>query len=187
MKASWAVALAILAVAGGADAQYQYRWRDPNGQVNYGDIPPSDARDLQRVDSRTTASANDSATALPFELRRASAQYPAVLYVSSGCVPCDNGRAFLRQRGVPFAERTIDSPDDLDELRRVTGIDKVPVLTLGRERLSGFQAAVWTAALDAASYPTESRLPPGYAAEPPQPLVSRASGPANRIGPAVAR
>jgi glutaredoxin len=185
MKARWAIALAMLAVAGVADAQY--RWRDPNGQVNYGDIPPSDALDLKRVDSRTTVSANDSATALPFELRRASAQHPAVLYVSSGCVPCDGGRAFLKLRGVPFAERTIDSPDDLDELRRVTGIAKVPVLTLGRERLAGFHAADWAAALDAAGYPTESRLPPSYAAEPPQPLVSRASGPANRIGPAVAR
>ncbi len=185
MKARWAIALAMLAVAGVADAQY--RWRDPSGQINYGDMPPSDALDLKRVDSRTTATVNDPGTALPFELRRASSQYPAVLYVSSGCVPCDNGRAFLRQRGVPFAERTIDSPDDLDELRRVTGIAKVPVLTLGRERLAGFQPADWAAALDAASYPSESRLPPNYAAEPPQPLVSRANGPANRIGPAVAR
>ncbi len=185
MKARWAAALAVLAVAGVADAQY--RWRDPSGQVNYGDIPPSDAVDLKRIDSRSPVNVNDVSATLPFELRRASSQHPAVLYTSGGCVPCDNARTFLKQRGVPYSERTIEAPSDLDELRRITGIDKVPVLTLGRERFAGFNAADWGRALDAAGYPTESRLPPGYAAEPAQPLVSRASGSANRIGPAAAR
>lgn len=185
MNARWGAALAALAVASAAQAQY--RWRDPAGQTNYGDIPPPDAIDVRRVDSRASASGGDASTTLPFELRRATAQHPATLYVSSGCVPCDNARAFLAQRGVPHAERTIDAPADLDELKRLTGIEKVPVLTLGHERLAGFNAAGWARALDAAGYPTDSRLPPGYIPEPPQPLVLRASGPDNRNGPAAAR
>jgi glutaredoxin len=184
MKARWATALLVMALASAATAQY--RWRDGSGQVNYGDFPSSDAQDLQRVDTRAPASGSDTSGALPFELRRATAQYPAVLYTSVECPPCDKARAFLRQRGVPFAERIVEGPEDVEVLRKLTGSDKVPVLTLGRERYAGFSAADWTRGLDAASYPAESRLPPGYAIEPAQPLVARASGPANRIGPAAA-
>ena len=184
MKARWAVALMLLAIAGAADAQY--RWRDPSGQVNYGDIPPPDSRDVQRVDSRAPVAKTDGSTTLPFELRRATAHHPAVLYTSSECTPCDNARAFLRQRGIPFSERTIEAPEDVETLRRLTGVDKVPVLTVGRERFAGFTSADWSRGLDVAGYPTQSRLPPDYSAEPPQPLIARASGLANRIGPAAA-
>ncbi len=137
MQARWAVALILLAIAGAADAQY--RWRDPSGQVSYGDIPPTDSRDVQPVNPRVPVARTDGNTTLPFELRRATAHHPAVLYTSSDCTPCDNARAFLRQRGIPFSERTIEAPEDVETLRRLTGVDKVPVLTLGRERLCRVQ------------------------------------------------
>jgi glutaredoxin len=184
MKRGWYVALALFAIGGAADAQY--RWRDGTGQVNYGDLPPSDARELQRVDARAPVAPNDPGAALPFELRRATAQHPAVLYTSGDCPPCDSARVYLRQRGVPYSERTLEGPEDEQTLRRLTGVDKVPVLTVGKQRLAGFNAAEWSRGLDAAGYPADSRLPPGYAGEPPQPLVARASGPANRVGPATA-
>ena len=184
MQARRAVALILLAIAGAADAQY--RWRDPSGQVSYGDIPPTDSRDVQPVNPRVPVAKNDGNTTLPFELRRAKAHHPAVLYTSSDCAPCDNARAFLRQRGIPYSERTIDVPEDVETLRRLTGVDKVPVLTLGRERYAGFNGAEWNRGLDSAGYPAQSRLPPGYTAEPPQPLIARASGLANRVGPAAA-
>lgn len=185
MKARWAAVVALLLVAAGA-AQAQYRWRDAGGQVNYGDFPPSDARDLQRVDTRPMPAAADGNSALPFELRRAMAQHPAVLYTSGDCAACDNGRTFLRQRGVPFSERVIEAPEDVETLKRQTGVDKVPVLMLGRERFTGFNASNWARALDYAGYPAESKLPSDFRLEPPQPLVARASGPAAASGPASA-
>jgi glutaredoxin len=109
-----------------------------------------------------------------------------VLYTSGECLACDNGRTFLRQRGVPFAERVVEAPEDIATLKQQTGLDKVPVLMLGRERFAGFSAANWTRALDFAGYPAESRLPADFRLEPPQPLVARASGPANLVGPAAA-
>ena len=183
MKSGVWLALALLAVGSAAEAQY--RWRDADGQINYGDQPPYDARDLQRVDNRGPMTPNDPNAALPFELRRAMAQHPAVMYTSSDCDPCDSARVFLRQRGIPYSERTVDGADDIETLRRLTGSDKVPVLMLGKDRLTGFSAHEWSRGLEAAGYPAESRLPPGYTGEPPQPLVPRASGPANLVGPAA--
>ena len=94
MKAGGVVALGVLMLLAAASAEAQYRWRDAVGQVNYGDIPPTDARDLQRVDPRAPVSRTDPASALPFELRRATAQHPAVLYTSDD-VPAVRQRARL--------------------------------------------------------------------------------------------
>ncbi len=181
MKRWWVIAVALLSIGGTADAQY--RWRDATGQVNYGDFPPGDARDLKPVGARAPIETADAKLTLPFELRRATAQYPVVLYSSDACPPCENGRVFLRQRGVPFSERFLETPDDGVELKRLTGIDQVPVMTVGREVLGGFRSSDWARVLDAAGYPAESQLPPGYAGEPPRALISRANGPANRIAP----
>ena len=182
MKPVWIVALALVLI--GSAAQAQYRWRGDDGQVNYGDQPPYGARELLRVDGRAPMNPNDPNAALPFELRRAIARHPAVLYTSGECPGCDSARVYLRQRGIPYSERTVEAAEDLDTLRKLTGSDKVPVLTLGSARFPGFNSVEWGRGLDAAGYPADSRLPPGYAGEPPQPLVARATGPANLVGPA---
>lgn len=184
MKAVWLVMLVAGLASGAAFAQY--RWIDESGQTNYGDFPPADARDLKRVDARTQTSVDTNA-ALPFELRRAMARYPLVLYSSDDCKPCDSARVFLRNRGVPFAERLIEGPDDSKELKRLTGIEAVPVLAIGSQMQAGFDAAAWIRSLDAAEYPATSMLPPGYRNEDPRPLIVRASGSASKAGAAPAR
>lgn len=181
MKLWWTVAVALLGIGGAADAQY--RWRDDTGQVNYGDFPPGDARDLTQIGARAPVESTDANLKLPFELRRAMVLYPVVMYSSNGCPPCDNARSFLRQRGVPYSERVVETPADNSELKRITGIEQVPVITVGKDILAGFKASAWSSALDVAGYPAESRLPSGFAGEPPRSLVSRATGPANRVAP----
>jgi hypothetical protein len=47
MRTLTAVVMA-LAVCGGASAQ-TYKWTDPNGRVQYGDTPPSDASNVTRL------------------------------------------------------------------------------------------------------------------------------------------
>lgn len=179
MKAGWVVLLA--AGLASAAALAQYRWLDESGQTSYGDYPPPGARDLRRIDPRTADSTASKAT-LPFELRRAMEQYPVTLYTSDNCPPCEGARAYLRKRGVPYAERVVDGPDDSAELKRLTGHDKVPVLALGRQMQAGFDPPAWSRALDAARYPLASMLPPDYKPEAPQPLVARANGAANKTG-----
>lgn len=163
-------------------ASAQYRWVDADGRVNYGDQPPSDARNLTRIDPRG-ASRDDPATALPFELRRAMAQYPVTLYTAENCPGCDSARLYLRRRGVPYQELVVETVEEADEMKRRVGVDAVPVMALGRTPSIGFNEAVWAKSLDAASYPPQSMLPLTFRHAPPKPLLPRVAGPVSETAP----
>ena len=166
-----ALAVALLALALAAPAAAQYRWTDASGKVHYGDRPPSDAKDVRAVGRSPAAGPAGPEANLPFELRRATERAPVVLYTSPDCQPCAPAAALLRERGVPFVERTVSSPDDVQELRRISGGLRLPYVTVGGQSQSGFNPELWTAMLDAAGYPKGSMLPRSYQWPAPQPLV----------------
>jgi hypothetical protein len=109
------LALALLLAAASAAAPAQYKWTDADGHVGYGDQPPRDARQVERIDTTSLATPGDALAALPFEVRRAAHNFPAVLYAAPGsdCGPCNSARSFLRGRGIPFTERTVGTATDL--------------------------------------------------------------------------
>lgn len=153
-------------------AAAQYRWTDADGKVHYGDSPPRDARDVRSLGMRPAPAAPADANAnLPFELRRAIERAPVVLYTAPDCQPCVPAAALLRERGVPFAERTVTSNEDLQEFRRITGGLRLPHLTIGTLAQNGFNPEIWQSMLDAAGYPKGSMLPRSYQWASPQPLV----------------
>jgi glutaredoxin len=184
MTISAAIAAALLLTA--LPAAAQYRWIDTKDQVNYGDFPPADARNVTKVETRTRAAGEDSSE-LPFELRRAIAQLPATLYTADGCPPCDPARVFLRRRGVPFQEIVVETDVDAEELKRRTGTTSVPILALGSRPHIGFNEGAWNSALDAAGYPAQSVLPPNYRAATPQPISPRTGNAAQRSSTPAAR
>ena len=174
--------LAAVLLLAALPASAQYRWVDAGGRVNYGDQPPSDAKNLTRIDARGVVN-EDPVASLPFELRRAMAQYPAVLYTAEQCPGCDAARVYLRGRGVPFQEIVLETDEDATELKRRVGTDAVPVMTLGRTPQVGFNENAWTVALNAASYPSQSMLPVSWRPWPPKPLVPRVTGPVSESAP----
>jgi glutaredoxin len=123
---------------------------------------------------------------LPLELRQLAARFPVTLYTAADCAPCDAGRQLLQRRGVPYSERTVASDDDAAALERLVGGRSVPALTIGAQALRGLSQAEWTSYLDAAGYPRESRLPRGWTAPPPMPLVQRTPLPQAAQAPAPA-
>jgi len=180
-----ALAVAALAAAFAAPAAYaQYKWVDANGRVNYGDRPPpSDSRRVMRapagVHSSEAPAAGDHR--LPYALRSATSRYPVVLYTASDCVPCDLGRSHLAQRGVLYTEKQVQTAADLRAFNALQlGSTQFPVLTVGTDRMAGFEATLWNRMLDAAAYPRSSMLPPNYVARTLEPMsppeqVSRAA------------
>lgn len=171
-----ALLLALLAAAPGL-VSAQYKWIDKSGQVNYGDSPPRDARNVERV-SAPTADPGDPQSGLPFEVRRAAQSFPVTLYTTDACSSCQQARDMLRARGVPFSERVIATADDAEEARK-TGIGStVPVLAVGRTMLREPDFALWHRTLDDAGYPRAASLPRTYQNPPPRPLIDRPASPA---------
>ena len=166
-----ALVLAMSAVTGSALAQYKVV--GPDGSITYTDRPPADSRVRITALNARTAAASAPATPLPLELRDAVGRYPVTLYVAQTCAPCEPARALLRQRGIPYSERIVLSEDDLAELVRIVGSRNVPSLTIGSQVISGLNDESWNSYLDAAGYPRESKLPPGYQNPPPAPVVTR--------------
>jgi glutaredoxin len=152
----------------------QYKVVQPDGSVTYTDRPPADANARVTPLSRNaTPLAPESA--LPLELRQAVQRFPVTLYTSAECAPCDSGRRWLQARGVPYSERRIATEEDAAALERLLGARTVPSLMVGAQPLRGLSETDWTAYLDAAGYPRESRLPRNWQAPPPLPMVERAA------------
>lgn len=172
-------ALALLALAAlamtAAHAQTVYRIVGPDGRVTFSDKPPvsnDKANDKVTATDRTGRTLDISGTALPFELRQIVSRYPVTLYSASNCAPCASGRTLLGTRGIPFAERTVNTPEDAEALARISGEASLPFLTIGGQKIKGYSDAEWIQFLDAAGYPAASKLPSNYRNAPATPLVA---------------
>ena len=176
--------LPLAALFASAPLYAQYKVVGPDGKVTYTDRPPaSSSGKVSELGGRGGVAAENAA--LPLELRQAVARYPVTLYASVGaCDPCDSARQLLRQRGIPYSEKSVQSPEDADALERLSGGRDAPTLSVGAQTLRGLAPEVWNSYLDAAGYPRESRLPPNFAYAPATPLVARAAPPAARAAEA---
>ena len=164
--------LALAAAAIVSSASAQYRWTDADGRTVYGDSPPRDARNIQRIDARGASGEADALAALPFETRRAAQQFPVLLYTTGNCQPCESARELLRARGIPYGERTISTKEDIEQLEKLGLGRRLPVLTVGRQVQKEFETGAWHATLDAAGYPRAGQLPRNWPSTP-APLVPR--------------
>lgn len=160
----------------------QYKVIDAQGRVTYTDRPPAGARaEPLRVPGGPAPDPG-----LPYALRQRVAQAPVTLYTAPACPPCDDARALLRQRGIPYTERSAATSDGVGELQRLEQTTNLPLLRVGARRLVGFSVQDWQAALDAASYPATSQLPPGYRPAPVQVLGAVPEVPPAARAPAAA-
>lgn len=172
---------------GTAAASAQYKFVGPDGRVTYSDLPaPPDVRVVEQ--KRLGARIVPTTPPLPFELQQVATKYPVTLYTGDKCGPCDDARAYLRGRGVPFAERTVTSDDDIAMFRQWSPDGTAPVMTIGQRKLIGFTQAAWSGLLESAGYPISGNLPRDYQNPAPTPLspTTRAAGQSVTGAPAVA-
>lgn len=164
-----AIALALPWLAAGAAT---YKWIDAEGRVNYGDRPPESVR-AETVRPPPPVSSGDGADpSLPLPLRSAAARSPVVLYGVRDCGACESLRAHLLRRGVPFTERQVQSDRDAEAFRQLGfSTQAIPTLTIGRDRISGYDALRLDTMLDAAGYPRSSLLPAGWRPPAARPLA----------------
>ncbi len=151
-----------------------YKVVGPDGSVTFTDVPPSSGGGtvLQPAAPRMPQPAQGGDDQLPPRLRQLQQQAPVVVYTAPNCKACDDGIHLLRERGVPYAERTIVTPQDAQAFKAFDPGLQVPLLSVAGVKLSpGFNAGAWNQALDSAGYPHRSELPKGYRFAIPRPLA----------------
>lgn len=159
-------ALASAAPSAAANAaRAPVKWIDSTGRVHYSDRQPSPEA-LGRGARAQTVAAQPATPAigdptLPWALRSAAARYPVTLYTSAAqCEPCTLAREHLAQRGIPYTEKRVQDAADLKAFQAL-GFEKAlfPSVSIGPEKLTGFESDGWDRALDATGYPRSSMLP----------------------------
>jgi glutaredoxin len=139
-----------LALASASVVAETYRWVDPAGRTVISDTPPPGR--MHSVSKAGASAADDDG--LPFAVKRAAENFPVTLYTSADCTTqCKDGRDLLNGRGVPFAEKMLQSQEDVTELKQLVGDAFVPALKVGKQSFRGFEAGAWNNLLDLAGYP----------------------------------
>lgn len=161
-----------------------YKWTAPDGRITYGDTPPPPT--AARIEKKSLTIGGVSADDFPFELSEAMKNSPVTLFTTRNCIPCDDGRKMLAERGVPFTEKTVNSNEDIAQFRQAGGDGQLPLLKVGRLQERGFEPGAWNSALTSAGYPESSKLPKTYrspvaepAAPPPESASAKQNGSTN--------
>ncbi len=164
------VAVAVLLGGAAAGAMAQYKVVSPDGSVTFTDKPPTASATRPAAGNGSSGSSGT----LPYETRQASTKYPVTLYAAKACAPCDEARQWLRTRGIPFSEYSVDNNASVVQFKQRFGTTTLPVITIGRQTVTGFSANDLQSYADAAGYPAQARLV-GYAWPPAMPLATAAT------------
>ncbi|MFZ5523211.1 MAG: glutaredoxin family protein [Pseudomonadota bacterium] len=153
-----------------------YRWVDSRGIVHYSDMPSPDA---EKLDPRKFSDQVVPGEDLPYGTRIARQNFPVTLYVGSGCGDaCDQAHSLLNKRGIPYAEKTLRTREEIDAFKKLTGSEIVPTLAVGKSYLKGLQSEQWHGELDIAGYP---KIAPYRAPNTEPPAAEKPAEPAPEI------
>ena len=156
---AYLIVAATLGIACSDAAAQVYRWVDDQGRVHYTQTPPPpQAKGVQRKDFRGGPAGNAE---LPYATQLAAKNYPVTLYTQPECGSlCDQARAVLVKRAVPFREVSVFGQKEIDEVKRLSGEESLPLLVVGTMFQAGYQEGLINSLLDTAGYPPAGpRLP----------------------------
>ncbi len=177
------LATALAAASLPLSAAQLYQWKDAQGRMVYSDQPPPpSAKNAQQKNFKGSVIEGGES----YAAKTAREKFPITLYANDCGAPCDQARQLLSERGVPYNNKDPQaSPEAQAELQKLTGRLSVPVLVVGSDRVDGFAASQWQAALDRAGYP-KSAAPGRKPAAAAAPAAAPASAPASAPAPAPA-
>ena len=166
----------VFAASAVAQNQQVYRYVDKEGRVVYSDRgPPSDARDVQSKRLRGNVIENND---IPVASQQAQERFPVTLYSFDCGEVCRQAEALLNRRGVPYSGVNVETPEGAEQLSKMTGELRAPVLQVGdRTFIKGYSEAQWNKALDEAGYPKSPapRTTVAGRTPPPEPTTTAAA------------
>jgi glutaredoxin len=168
LRSVLAVLIGTMCLLGVANAQV-YKSVDANGKVTFSDTPPEGAT---KVEARNFDSSDSVTASLPYTLATPAKSMPVTLYTSTNCQPCVDGKAYLKQIGIPFNEKTVTTNADVQKVTELTGGSQMPILTIGSIKLIGYNIGDWRSNLTLAGYPESNMLPSDYQYPAAQPAAA---------------
>jgi glutaredoxin len=128
-----------------------YRSIDKDGKVHYSDTPLEGSEDYERLKVGKEPVLDEN---LPYETRRARDNFPVTLYSFPACgSACQQARDMLGKRGIPYAEKSLVTKEEIDAFKQASGDSNFPAATVGKTWLKGLQVEQWNNELDFAGYP----------------------------------
>ena len=154
-----AIAAVLALMVGAAQAAQIYRWTDANGGVHYSNTPPPAS--ATGVEHKNLVGNTIDTSELPYGVRQTVKDFPVTLWVNECGKTCDDARALLSKRGIPFTVRNPEDPKENAAFKKLTGGRmELPVLVIGNlQTLTGYEPSAWNKALDTDGYPKAGVLP----------------------------
>ena len=168
------IAVAALTVST-AQAEKLYKWTGKDGKVSYQDKPPPEDEGVvqEKNLSGNARGTSDAGTS------EAAQKFPVILYSTTKCSPCDQARAYLKKRKVPFAEKNVSNNQPLQkEMIEKIGELSVPTLMIGSKVMKGYIESLLEGELDQAGYPKEGKNVAGEGSPEAQDEVPAQESPA---------
>lgn len=161
----WRVLIVLtsgLALVSPAQAERVYKTVDEQGNVTYQSRPSYDGETVEERDISGGYDPSEEAIALD----RAIQFSPVTVYAIKKCKPCDQAKAQLAKRKVPFTEKDPTSDKALyKEFQELGGANVVPVIKIGDTVVSEFTTQALDEALDGAGYPKPQKENPDEGGE----------------------
>lgn len=180
MKTIMSLSTLFLMAALSANAAQLYRWVDSKGNVEWRDTPPPSTAAAKQIEQRKMGDNVIGTDEVPYSVQLAAKNHPVTLWINDCGPACNNARAHLNRRGVPYTERNPQS--DFDAFRKVSPDANLPLLQVGTTRVTGYLESEWDNTLDYAGYP---RTAPIVRAKPPAKPAADAAKPLADGAPAV--
>jgi glutaredoxin len=152
------VAACTLTAAPAVESGTVYRLVDADGKIIYGDQPPASAkveRQLHIVNAPASPLPesvlrypSDIEKCLKKRLTDAATPFAGVsqLFTTKTCGYCKHAKAYLAQKGLPYQEHDIETPDGMMVYAATGGsLSGVPVLVQNDKRLVGFSLQIYDA------------------------------------------
>jgi glutaredoxin len=152
----WLLLTATAVASSGAMGESVYRSISPDGRVVYSDQPPSTGK-VQKVYSFDNLPASPVPAAVQrFRQELESSMTKKLstkststtgnqLFVASWCGYCRKAKAYLNERGIPYQETDIDTPEGGQRFALAGGGGGIPLLFSNGQRLQGFSAPAYDA------------------------------------------
>ncbi|MBT9567927.1 MAG: glutaredoxin family protein [Thiobacillus sp.] len=119
-----------------------YKWTDAQGRTQYSDKPPPAAKTTQLKLQTYTGQAQVGQVV--------GADSGVTIYTTEWCGVCKRAKAFFNQNGVPFREWDVEKTEYGAAKFKQFGGNGVPLITVGSEKMTGFDGSrfmeLWNAA-----------------------------------------